>query len=135
MSQIETKGFGKRCTFKQLKLTSALNTRGQAFVFNLRLRPLYLEALDLFELGVLFEELRLRPVGVQAQKQGFKLKALVSFSQANFETACFQARVELAPPHRLRAHLWGRAHRYQAPRRRGIRRAAVVYPAHTATKG
>ena len=43
-------------------------------------------------------------VGVaQAQKQGFKLKALLSFSQSNFETGCFQARVELPSPHLVRA--------------------------------
>ena len=34
------------------------------------------------------------PVGVQARKTRFKLKALLSFSQSNFETG-----VELAPPY------------------------------------
>ena len=34
-------------------------------------------------------------VGVQAQKPGFKLKALLSFSQSKFETGCFQSRVSL----------------------------------------
>ena len=42
---------------------------------------------------------KLLDVGVQAQKPGFKLKALLSFSQSNFETGCFQARVKLAPPY------------------------------------
>ena len=43
---------------------------------------------------------RRRDVVAQAQKNRFKLKALLSFSQSNFETGCFQARVELAPPYR-----------------------------------
>ena len=39
-------------------------------------------------------------VMAQAQKPGFKLKALSSFSQSNFETGwCFQAGVKLAPPY------------------------------------
>ena len=33
-----------------------------------------------------------------AQKHGFKLKALLSFSQPGFETGCFQARVSLHRP-------------------------------------
>ena len=41
-----------------------------------------------------------RDVGVQDSETRFKLKALLSFSQSNFETGCFQARIELAPPHR-----------------------------------
>ena len=43
------------------------------------------------------------------QKQGFKLKALLSFFKCKKnETGCFQSRVKLAPPHRdcleLRLH-------------------------------
>ena len=36
-------------------------------------------------------------VGVQAQKTRLKLNALLSLSQSNFETGCYQARVEPEP--------------------------------------
>ena len=43
---------------------------------------------------------RRRGAVAQAQKQGLKLNALLTFSGSKFGTWCFQARIELAPPQR-----------------------------------